>query len=73
MRNCYDLLLNMIFIFNLGKFRAVRIWVWPSKVLFMTIALTESKFQGIFQNIFDFNHFFFQAFFKIWIKNKLKL
>ena len=57
----YELLLNMNFISNLGKFGAIRLWIWPSKVSFTTIALTEKEFQRRFRNIFDFNHSFFQA------------
>ena len=67
-RNCYyDLLLNMNLISNLGKFRAIRLWVWPSKVSFTAIALTKEEFQRRFRNILDFNHLFFQALFKIWV------
>ena len=72
-QNCCDLLLNMNLISNLGNFRAIRLWVWPSKVLITAISLTESEFQRRFQNIFGFNHIFFHALFKIWVNNKVKL
>ena len=54
-----------------GKLRAIRPWAWPSKVSIKTIALTESEFQRRLRNIFDFNHLFFQALFKIRINNKV--
>ena len=64
-RNCYyDLLLNMNLISNLGKFRAIRLWVWPSKASFTTIALAGKEFQRRFQNTFDFNHSFFPGSFQ---------
>ena len=38
----YDLLLNIHLASNLGKFRVIRLWVWPSKVSFTTVVLVES-------------------------------
>ena len=55
------------------KISSMRLCVWPSKVSITTFALTESEFQRRFRNVFDFNHLFFQALFKIWVNNKLKL
>ena len=69
----YDSLLNMNLISNLGKFRAIQLWVWPSKVSFTTVVPTEKEFQRRFQNIFDFTLLFFQALLKRRKNNKLKL
>ena len=63
----------MNLISNLGKFRAIQLWVWPSKVSFTKVVPAESEFQIRFWNIFDFTLSFFQALFKRWVNNKLKL
>ena len=63
----YNLLLNMNLIFNLGNFRAIRLWIWPGKVSFTTVVLTRSKFQRRFRNVFDFTLSFFQSFSKRWV------
>ena len=67
------MLLNIYLISSLGKFWAIRLWVWPSKVSFTTVVLFESQFQRRFWNTFDFTLSFFQALFKRWGNNKLKL
>ena len=41
-RNCYY---NLLLIPNLGKYRVILLWVWPSKVSFMTIVLTKVNFK----------------------------
>ena len=70
---CHDLLLNMNLIPNLGKFQAIRLWIWPSKVSFTIIALNKKKFKRRFRHTFDFNDLFFQALFKRCANNKHKL
>ena len=48
------LLLKMT-IFNLGKFRAMQLWVWSSKISLTTVVLTESEFQRRFLKYFWFH------------------
>ena len=55
------------YISNPGKFRAIRLWVWSSKVSFTTALLIKSEF---FENIFDLTLSFLQASFKRWVNNK---
>ena len=49
----------MNLISNLGKFRAIRLSNWPSKVTLTTIDLTENEFQRRYRDIFKK---FFQPF-----------
>ena len=66
-------LLNIYLISNLGKFRAMQLWIWPSKLSFRAVILIKSEFQNRFWIIFDFILSFFQSLFKRWVNNKLKL
>ena len=66
-------LLNIYLISNLGKFRAMQLWIWPSKLSFRAVILIKSEFQNRFWIIFDFILSFFQSLCKRWVNNKLKL
>ena len=61
-----DLLLNINLISNLGKFEEYGFEFGLKK-------LAESELQRRFLNIFELSLLFFQALFKRWVNNKLKL
>ena len=76
-QNCWNFTQNCLSkanmtVSNLGKFRAIRLWVGPSKALFTMAVLAESEFQIRFPKYFRFHTLIFPSSSRKMCNNKLR-